>query len=1105
MTPRKPRPSPSTSQAASEVPAEDDDPPACGNVTVTSESAARAEYEQASARFHDAFASRRQMWLEYAREGRNRDRHAPQLNTSQLDALDTAVAGLTHMPPGAPASIARQLRELVRRMRVVLRESWKELGSHLTESELKNTTRTLNATIDALLVTTATLSRLDGLTGSDLRQEWERACMTEVVADTVDVLLDVAGPSEQLRETVVPDLRLAVEKLLASASPQLQAAIGKMQDVALREHRSESAAEWKAACAMMEQAAHAASLQMKGLVPLLSNRRHVSYVHRLALADVFFLCACVLRKARDVVTQLGKDMQSGHAGRNMLRTLWQDSAKAVSSGVAGLKAGIAALPRHALDVDLRLAGQFFRLRDMAPMACARLTEHGRRQAREIRGRAELAVTKSGLAAQSARQSIIRRIGAAPPEAAAIHAALATAPLPLLAAAHTLQKYAGELMIAASPLHAQEKQKRRNNNAMRARVSSAIVLPWDEREHRHNVLRSAMQTASSDAKKWALMAEAALTAVVDTALTDATAINAGKVDTAEATLLQMQAVTAAAHKACKVAAQAEQTAAEETLIRDMQSAFSHVVWTQRTDAEHILDRLAAKLKPAACKLLSAAAELRAAAHAADTRRYGDTRRLAEQAGIKAVAAKADIKLAAVTLLGAPLHRHSRRGLLANAIGEWVEAEKAAFRDAYPDADPMMIDHAMSALLSTEIGEDFSVDTDPGGVLLQKQIALAAADAANGGVSWPATADELLASTPTVSAYLRRWGEKKISYTLTLGLLSEVVGHGAGALDYFISLHPGKALLTPRLRYLKAILAPVSMALGVSALKRSVRPGEDFPYEHIRTLLKRQVFMLAFRLLTSVLPAVVNNIMALAIAGAGVARRGPYRDGFVQRARSRLPIDLLYAGGRVLLLSGIGSVTRSRSANLSDRQGKATVLFRTARHVTKPEPAAWQSAGHGETRIGVSRAASPPDRDDRHLGLSLSQDASGSNLTAIDMGGTMAKKAVARLRTRLPASAYYHLPPAQFQASLQERYRISDAELLRFGTQNRGHPLDPVTDFTALLKEAREGETGHIVAPYPYADTGVVGEIEGYIARTDEEIALSYARYHQYRAMLGMRHH
>ncbi|WP_324830565.1 hypothetical protein [Pseudomonas saxonica] len=186
-------------------------------------------------------------------------------------------------------------------------------------------------------------------------------------------------------------------------------------------------------------------------------------------------------------------------------------------------------------------------------------------------------------------------------------------------------------------------------------------------------------------------------------------------------------------------------------------------------------------------------------------------------------KATIKLALTQMTGSALHNYSHRGLLAKDIGEFIALEKAAYLKNNPGTDSD-IDGAVEQMLS-KLQSDLTTPEDSQGKVLGKWIKMAVKDAENDDISWPASLEAILSQHPKIKQYLHEWGAKKFNYNLLLGMVSATAQDSARTLERLVSIHPNRNLLSPRMAYLKVLLAPLTIGLVIRGLGQATRVGEN----------------------------------------------------------------------------------------------------------------------------------------------------------------------------------------------------------------------------------------------------------------------------------------
>lgn len=472
-----------------------------------------------------------------------------------------------------------------------------------------------------------------------------------------------------------------------------------------------------------------------------------------------------------------------------------------------------------------------------------------------------------------------------PETVAMNAVLRTAPLPFLAITQRLLDATLGLRVAvAAARSAKGKPDHVRHKAGQAK----------EEAQKSQALETAWQTAGSDEERRKIAIERAFWSVVATARESRT--EDVRRPTAETV---QQALGDARKMAHAVAEEVEKTITSEALNTELAATLRRVPKGEQACAEEKLADLGKRLEPAVQEIQKAAQDLREAAQTADRSdmkgALKDALLHAGRAHSRGANVKQQIKLAITQATGTPLHNYSRRGLLAKAMGEWIEDQKEAYSNAHTDMDRKTIDRAMKKILEEKIQRDFSLDTkDPEAILLSRMIELAQQDARHDRVLWPLTPQQFVdVHSKKPSEYLASWGEKKISYNLALGVTSLFTGQGKEAAKYFGSLG-ARNMLAPRLGPLMTLWRALNIPVNVRKLRNLTVPGQDLPEDEIDEYVKRELFRFGFKMLTSLLPRVVTNGMALAFTMGGLLEGGEYRDEFIQRARKRLKTDFGFAG-------------------------------------------------------------------------------------------------------------------------------------------------------------------------------------------------------------------
>jgi len=238
-------------------------------------------------------------------------------------------------------------------------------------------------------------------------------------------------------------------------------------------------------------------------------------------------------------------------------------------------------------------------------------------------------------------------------------------------------------------------------------------------------------------------------------------------------------------------------------------------------------------------------------------------------------KKGLKDAVEAATGTRPHNNPPEGMIAKDAGEWL----ASLKQQGAGRDTLLS-------ITRQLARQFATEDDPAGKLFSQRVALAIRDAEQGQIPWPLTAEEHLAGTKTQKAYTLAWAEKRLTY----GLLYNLLIHGSPA--GMLSLYK-KTLVSP-LRLINLLLTPLRMELTQRNMEK-VKPGAPRPVAQLEEYRSREIYQMAFRLVSMLTPQLPKTIVALGIAGYGLAEGGEYRDAFLQRALSRLPADLFWISG------------------------------------------------------------------------------------------------------------------------------------------------------------------------------------------------------------------
>lgn len=482
------------------------------------------------------------------------------------------------------------------------------------------------------------------------------------------------------------------------------------------------------------------------------------------------------------------------------------------------------------------------------------------------------------AGSKAKYEFTQRIAPDMPETTEFSARIRTLSLPLLAETEKLSVAAGRLEITLRMAIKPGKQKDSSGSVSAERGINDVEN--EQQQTLRGLLAAARENTSASGKAAAL--------------------------SQQSKQQRLSALNTSAETAQQTAEDVKKAVDEDAFIAEMATALQQVpVYPGflRKEATARLDRFAPTFKKIVQDLRDTAELLRIASQAAAQEPAWSVLRDVMTAKYRAAAIKRAIKERVSSVTGTPLHNYSRSGMLAKAIGEWLASEKQALLQSGMGADPKFIDRVFERVINGELKEAFVKENDPQGDLMSKRVELAVKDVLSDSLLWPQTPEEKLVHSRPFFENMLYWSEKRVTN------IARFVGYGNDALEKLISPYPKTSLLRPRIRYLRLMLAPVSIMLGVREIKKRVRPGNSLPSELINEYIRREILNAAFRLFTFMLPPLVNHGMALALTGYGLYRGGVYRDEFIERAIVRAPKDALWEGGYVATGYGINAAKKA----------------------------------------------------------------------------------------------------------------------------------------------------------------------------------------------------
>ncbi|NRD74901.1 hypothetical protein HQQ94_17100 [Shewanella sp. VB17] len=342
---------------------------------------------------------------------------------------------------------------------------------------------------------------------------------------------------------------------------------------------------------------------------------------------------------------------------------------------------------------------------------------------------------------------------------------------------------------------------------------------------------------------------------------------------------------AAHLAVK---RVHEMVSDNNMDNKIRAILSQVPDALQNKAKTQIEALNKLIIPEVKKLRQAASTLESATHLAMNNQLLAASNEVVKAELLSKEAKGLTKIISAMFTGESLNSFSRQGRLAKSIAEWLNKVQDNFT-----SEPKEIREIINGLLMTfrhgEMKQSFSKWTDPIGILLSGRVDSAYTDAQDNVLRWNSSAAEIMKTRTGLTDYLICWGEQNVSYSAALSIIGGAVGEGAAALEYLASTDPR---LQPKLDFLMVALAPITMAIGVRKLKKSVKPGEDLPFAEINQFIREEACKAAFRLVTGLLPKVGKTSLGVALTLGGIMSG---RSHLGQTLTSQLPLDAAYVSG------------------------------------------------------------------------------------------------------------------------------------------------------------------------------------------------------------------
>ncbi|QRR07623.1 hypothetical protein FPJ27_15250 [Burkholderia sp. MS455] len=810
--------------------------------------------ETTPASMHAVFQARyrahqRPLLKEYQRSGRNRQRLG--FDHAGWVRLDQAVTALQEERKDARIQhVAHGLRALAERLGTVHASLWEALEAQTPSDTLRVVAQALNDTVESLTVASVGLSDVGNL--------FEARAWVGLGAIVEEQLLQDAGRLLLANPGQVPDSDIRKNERMvqawASAPTALHAKMALIQEAAIK--RGQAAAEEELSVRMLltHQAANAASDRVAEM-QLLAILRHDPLGELSAAVDPVGRLSGLVMEGRRMLEAIESTLKSLRDEIKLPKKsrVGQAGAK-VMSAATDVRALAAEFPTSLAQANAMSADAF--------VLMGRGFAQTRKEAQTWLHRADDVMSLAGTKVLKTLGSVSRlpsRVGL--PFARrdkAVTAALKSMPQTLLAdtqrvlvVAQWLIEPVKNIQAAQDAFVRAQRAAARSRRVQSASTATPVTAPAETpsspelmaiatilERHREPVTRAERRAQKAHARQDEILA-------------------------AHASLEQTTRFVG------QIAQSVVDSARQEALSMGKAEASGAAPEAQRAEANAQQAGLAQALEREAEKLQSAAQYLADAVHHADKGEWAAALERATDALDAARQVKGRIKVATQRYAGESVNHYSRGGMLAKAIGQWIHEEKQAYRNEHPDASMGDVDRAMEQL-SAEIARDLATEKDPEGALLTKRIENAVRDAQKGGVLWPATAEQMLAGSKSIDQYLAEWGTKKVGANLALGYFSWVAGQGDAMLNTMMSMAPVRKLTRLHFGWLKIALAPFLIPLGVRALKRSVRPGQDYPHAAIKQYVQREIFKLIFRLFTYILPPAADRVLAVGLFGYGVYR-------------------------------------------------------------------------------------------------------------------------------------------------------------------------------------------------------------------------------------------
>ncbi|MCC3731424.1 hypothetical protein LLS47_00560 [Rouxiella badensis] len=825
-------------------------------------------FTQATAKFSETMTDELPAFKMFHKKG-----HSPEKPTLVLDVLNRLPADLDALQKTMPPQYQYTLKKLQEVTQNLLREVQDSPQVLTRQSDVIEAHRTsqsvnqLNAIVTALVKTVDAIELAARLQDPENAAKIDKAQVATLVEGAVDLMLGEGKATAS--DAALDQLRREVEKtLLEKASPELKALVNTVKRQSLDNHTRSMMAVLKETAKGIKTAAKAADAYTKTMPGNLFNT-----------------------EPKEIRQQFGKLAPhifiAGHIGNAA------DELKAIAAELTRVATPESFL--HKANTVVQTGLEKFSLKQIE-----KFPNYVQKKLQNVKAAAQHQIDNlqaSALRGVRVLDSMVddKRVVEQPIGRVVIPKRVATGPSNAeLQGIGLIKMLRGDI---AKPVVCQFK-------------APPVTLLADAQKFLDAVdgLQSAAETYASASKKSPHIEEPkagpigdiekALEAVAKTLLEEINPSHIKRVNRAQEKSQALDAYRQAAESAHRVATQIE-----TTLVSTLRKGLESLDLPRSQGEDKQIRQLSQVLLLASLELVDAATLLKGATKTSEN---GDIKtQLKTLSEVKETieAINAKIKKAAKNHLGENIHRHSRDGRLAKGVGMWSKDQLEAFASEHPNADPAVIKMAMTKIFKDVAEKNFAKVSDPEGRFLQERVALAINDAFDGNMSLPPDQQQLLAKSDTFDRYLVKWGGKKISSRGVYAVVTAAVGLGDVTLNRMISFHPNRQLLMPRMGYIKALLAPVTIGLGVRALKNCLLPGQGSADAAIKTYLEREIPNAVARLVTGLLPAGASLALAAPLAGFGLYQKD--RMQFLASAVKRFGTDSSFAS-----VSAVAIATQNR---------------------------------------------------------------------------------------------------------------------------------------------------------------------------------------------------